>query len=91
VGGRERERDLGAYAIASAAERIYGTRTGEVGSIGIVAAHVDQSGADAKAGLACGTARDPSFDDLAFEGAASVRTASVPVSLWFTTSETSLS
>jgi signal peptide peptidase SppA len=41
-----------AYAIASAAERIYVTRTGEVGSIGIVAAHVDQSGADAKAGLA---------------------------------------
>jgi signal peptide peptidase SppA len=41
-----------AYAIASAAERIYVTRTGEVGSIGVVAAHVDQSGADAKAGLA---------------------------------------
>jgi signal peptide peptidase SppA len=41
-----------AYAIASAAERIYVTRTGEVGSIGIVAAHVDQSGSDAKAGLA---------------------------------------
>jgi signal peptide peptidase SppA len=40
-----------AYAIASAAERIYVTRTGEVGSIGIVAAHLDQSGADAKAGL----------------------------------------
>ena len=41
-----------AYAIASAAERIYVTRTGEVGSIGVVAAHVDQSAADAKAGLA---------------------------------------
>jgi signal peptide peptidase SppA len=41
-----------AYAIASAAERVYVTRTGEVGSIGIVAAHVDQSGSDAKAGLA---------------------------------------
>jgi signal peptide peptidase SppA len=41
-----------AYAIASAAERIYVPRTGEVGSIGIVAAHVDQSGSDAKAGLA---------------------------------------
>ncbi len=41
-----------AYAIASAAERIYVTRTGEVGSIGVVAAHVDQSGSDAKAGLA---------------------------------------
>jgi len=33
----------------------------------------------------------PSFDDLAFEGAAAVRAASVPVSLWFTTSETPLS
>ncbi|TQF85243.1 S49 family peptidase [Elioraea sp. Yellowstone] len=41
-----------AYAIASAAERIYVTRTGEVGSIGVVAAHIDQSGADAKAGFA---------------------------------------
>jgi signal peptide peptidase SppA len=41
-----------AYAIVSAAERIYVTRTGEVGSIGVVAAHVDQSGSDAKAGLA---------------------------------------
>jgi ClpP class serine protease len=41
-----------AYAIASAAERVYVPRTGEVGSIGIVAAHVDQSGSDAKAGLA---------------------------------------
>jgi hypothetical protein len=33
----------------------------------------------------------PSFDDLAFDGAASVRAASVPVSLWFTTRETPLS
>jgi hypothetical protein len=33
----------------------------------------------------------PSFDDLDFDGAASVRAASVPVSLWFTTSETPLS
>jgi signal peptide peptidase SppA len=41
-----------AYAIASAADRIYVTRTGELGSIGVVAAHVDESGADAKAGLA---------------------------------------
>ncbi len=41
-----------AYAIASVAERIYVSRTGEVGSIGVVAAHVNQSGADAKAGLA---------------------------------------
>ena len=41
-----------AYAIASAADRIYITRTGEAGSIGVVAVHVDESGADAKAGLA---------------------------------------
>ena len=41
-----------AYAIAGAADRLYVTRTGEVGSIGVVAVHVDESGADAKAGLA---------------------------------------
>jgi signal peptide peptidase SppA len=41
-----------AYAIASAADRLYVTRTGEVGSIGVVAAHIDESGADTKAGLA---------------------------------------
>jgi capsid assembly protease len=40
-----------AYAIASAADRLYVTRTGEVGSIGVVAVHVDESGADAKVGL----------------------------------------
>jgi signal peptide peptidase SppA len=41
-----------AYAIASTAARLYVTRTGEVGSIGVVAVHVDESGADANAGLA---------------------------------------
>jgi signal peptide peptidase SppA len=41
-----------AYGIASAAERLYVTRTGEVGSIGVVAVHIDETGADAKAGLA---------------------------------------
>jgi capsid assembly protease len=41
-----------AYAIACVADRIYVTQTGEVGSIGVVAAHVDESGADAQAGLA---------------------------------------
>ena len=40
------------YAIASAAERIYVSQTGEVGSIGVVSAHIDQSSADAKAELA---------------------------------------
>ena len=39
-----------AYAIASAADRIYVTRTAEIGSVGILAAHVDESGADAMAG-----------------------------------------
>jgi signal peptide peptidase SppA len=41
-----------AYAVASAADRVYVTRTGEVGSIGVVAVHSDESGADAKAGIA---------------------------------------
>jgi signal peptide peptidase SppA len=41
-----------AYAIASAADRVYVTRTGEVGSIGVVAVHVDERGADEKAGFA---------------------------------------
>ncbi len=40
-----------AYAIASAADRLYLTRTGEVGSVGVVAVHLDESGADAIAGL----------------------------------------
>ena len=41
-----------AYAIASTADRLYVTQTGEVGSVGVVAVHVDESAADAKAGLA---------------------------------------
>jgi signal peptide peptidase SppA len=41
-----------AYAIACTADRIYVTQTGEVGSIGVVAVHRDESGADAQAGLA---------------------------------------
>lgn len=40
-----------AYAIASSADRIFVTRTGGVGSIGVFCLHVDQSKADAKAGL----------------------------------------
>jgi len=39
-----------ACAIASAASRIYVTRTGEMGSVGVVALHVDESAADAMAG-----------------------------------------
>ena len=39
-----------AYAIASTADRLWVTRTGEIGSIGVVAAHLDESGADAQAG-----------------------------------------
>jgi len=40
-----------AYAIACAADRVWLTRTAEVGSIGVVAVHVDESVADANAGL----------------------------------------
>lgn len=40
-----------AFAIASVAERLYVTRTAEIGSVGIVAIHVDESAADAMAGL----------------------------------------
>ncbi len=40
-----------AYALASAADRIFVTRTGAVGSIGVFALHVDQSAADEKIGL----------------------------------------
>ena len=39
-----------AYAIASVAERHYLSRTAEVGSVGVVAIHVDESAADAMAG-----------------------------------------
>jgi capsid assembly protease len=39
-------------AYASATDRLYVTRTGEVGSIGVVAVHIDESGADVKAGFA---------------------------------------
>lgn len=40
-----------AYAIASGADRVFITQTGAVGSIGVYSLHVDQSGADLKAGL----------------------------------------
>lgn len=40
-----------AYAIASAADKVFLTRTAQVGSIGVVAVHVDQSEADKKAGV----------------------------------------
>ena len=40
-----------AYALACAADRLWLTRTAEVGSIGVVAVHVDESAADAKAGM----------------------------------------
>ena len=41
----------GAYAIASAAERIVVPRTGGLGSIGVVAVHVDRSARDAMEGF----------------------------------------
>jgi signal peptide peptidase SppA len=40
-----------AYALASAADKVFVTRTGGVGSIGVFCLHVDQSGMDAKDGL----------------------------------------
>lgn len=40
-----------AYAIATAADRLYLTETGGVGSIGVIALHVDQSAKDAEAGI----------------------------------------
>ena len=39
------------YLLASAASRIYVTRTGGVGSVGIIAMHLDQSGWDKEQGL----------------------------------------
>jgi len=39
-----------AYAIASSAERLFVTSTGGVGSVGVIAIHVDQSGFDEKVG-----------------------------------------
>ncbi|CUW37116.1 putative Phage minor capsid protein C [Magnetospirillum sp. XM-1] len=40
-----------AYAIGCVADRFYVTQTGEVGSVGVVAVHLDESGADTQAGL----------------------------------------
>lgn len=40
-----------AYAIASAAEKVYTPRTGGLGSIGVIAIHVDQSVQDEQEGL----------------------------------------
>lgn len=40
-----------AYAIAAAASKVYVSRTGGVGSIGVIAVHLDQSQAEADAGL----------------------------------------
>ena len=40
-----------AYGIATTAERIYATRTGGVGSVGVIAVHLDHSQADAAAGM----------------------------------------
>ncbi len=40
-----------AYALAASAQRLYVTRTGGVGSIGVIAMHLDQSQADADEGL----------------------------------------
>ena len=39
-----------AYALASSAQRLFLTRTGGVGSVGVIAVHMDQSGWDEKMG-----------------------------------------
>jgi signal peptide peptidase SppA len=39
-----------AYALASSAQRLFVTRTGGVGSVGVIAVHMDQSGWDEKMG-----------------------------------------
>jgi ClpP class serine protease len=41
-----------AFALASAADKRYISRTGKAGSVGVVAMHIDQSGWDAQMGLA---------------------------------------
>ncbi|WP_419198853.1 S49 family peptidase [Wolbachia endosymbiont of Rhagoletis cingulata] len=40
-----------AYAIASSAEKVYVSRTSGVGSIGVIASHIDQSAFDEKQGI----------------------------------------
>ena len=40
-----------AYCIACSADRVFVTRTGAVGSIGVMSLHTDQSGLDAKLGM----------------------------------------
>ncbi|MDN5248207.1 MAG: S49 family peptidase [Wolbachia endosymbiont of Tyrophagus putrescentiae] len=40
-----------AYAIASSAEKVFISRTSGVGSIGVIASHIDQSGFDEKQGI----------------------------------------
>ncbi|WP_439579328.1 hypothetical protein [Elioraea sp.] len=60
---------------------------------GLLIAIADAVAADRTLGGAVEWAQpdSPSFDTLDFDGAASVRMAAVPVSLWFTTDETPLS
>lgn len=41
----------GAYAIGSVADKLFCTRTGGVGSVGVIYLHIDQSGADTQEGL----------------------------------------
>ena len=50
-----------AYAIASAADRLYVTRTGAVGSVGVIAVHVDESTANEQMGLTYTVVRAGAF------------------------------
>jgi signal peptide peptidase SppA len=71
------------YLLASAADRIWVTRTGGVGSVGIIAMHLDQSGWDAANGLryttifAGGRKNDFNPHEPLSEGARSVLVAEV--------------
>jgi ClpP class serine protease len=71
------------YLLASATDRIWVTRTGGVGSVGIIAMHLDQSGWDAANGLryttifAGGRKNDFNPHEPLSEGARSVLVAEV--------------
>lgn len=57
----------GGYAIASAADKLFVSQTGYVGSVGVITVHLDQTEADKQAGLKYTTcaigARKTDFDD----------------------------
>ena len=69
-----------AYALASSAQRLFVTRTGGVGSIGVIAVHMDQSGVGREDGPEvhghlCGRAEERLLDAPAVVGRAPARTS----------------